>query len=643
MGTARLAVVVFMALGVLANGDDAACPSSQGLSILQMQQRVKKSVNTDDKQVTVIARYLNSQGKAAVDAVNEVGQTEDMVKMHIVKAVVSGAGLQALQEDPNIESVQEDKNDMHVLVHHRGEAISGLDRTEDTPWGLGMVNASQVPQGSNSVMVCVVDTGYGKGHPDLPTDVTGTTPEAYSGSWDFDGHGHGTHCAGTIGAIGGNNIGVTSVNPDPTKFSFHIGKGLTDGGSGSSAGVMEAVEGCIEAGAKVISMSLGGGAFSQTYANAYKEAYEDDGVLIIAAAGNDGNTVKSYPASYPHIMSVAAVDSSGNKASFSQWNDQVEIAAPGVNVKSTITSDSGASFSYASWSGTSMATPHVAGVAALVWSNFPDCSNHQIRNVLVKTARDAGVPGCDAEFGYGIVDAKAAYDLIQSQGCGAGDLSDTGRGGCDQIPGPPTPAPTPAPTCANTCASRTFELKLTTDNWPQEQSWKLLDATGAEVASGGGYTSPNTNYVENQCINSESYTFTIEDSYGDGMCCNYGSGSYEVSVNGVLAGSGGSFNASESTVIDTCPPGPAPPSPAPGPTPGPSPGPSPTPVSTTAMPSPIPSPAPSPAPGPTPGPSPPTLSGPPGPPGEQGPEGEAGPPGPAGQPGPPGPPGPPAL
>jgi len=264
-----------------------------------------------------------------------------------------------------------------------------------------------------------------------------------------------------------------------------------------------------------------------------------------------------------------------------------------------------------------MACPHVAGVAALVWSNFPDCSNHQIRNVLLKTAVDKGDPGCDHEYGYGIVDAKAAYDLLDSLGCEAGNLSNSINppGGCDQIPGAPTPAPTPAPTCIDACR---LYLNLTTDNYPAETSWKVIDADGDEAAAGTGYAGTNTVYEEAHCLSSGQHTFTIEDSYGDGMCCSYGQGSYKVTMNGAVIKEGGDFDTSESTTFVSC-----------GNTPSPAPSPAP---------SPVPSPAPSPVPGPTPGPSPPTLTGPPGPPGDQGPDGDAGPPGPPGQPGPPGPP-----
>ena len=143
------------------------------------------------------------------------------------------------------------------------------------------VNLKPDPVGAQPIKICVVDTGYGNGHNDLPTiaehGVDGFKPSSYSGSWDVDGHGHGTHCAGTIGAIGGNDNGVTSVNPDPSKFKFFIGKGLTDEGSGSSAGVMEAVDACVENGAKVVSLSLGGSGYSAATEAAYDAHYDENG------------------------------------------------------------------------------------------------------------------------------------------------------------------------------------------------------------------------------------------------------------------------------------------------------------------------------------------------------------------------------
>jgi serine protease len=130
-------------------------------------------------------------------------------------------------------------------------------------------------------------------------------------------------------------------------------------------------------------------------------------------------------------MSVAAVDANMNKAGFSQFNDQIEIAGPGVAVLSTFPPNT-----YQVLSGTSMACPYVAGVAADVWSYFPDCTNNQIRNVLLKTALDRGAAGYDIGYGHGIVQAKAAYDLLQSEGCEAGGdaATVTPLSGCAQNP-----------------------------------------------------------------------------------------------------------------------------------------------------------------------------------------------------------------
>ena len=131
------------------------------------------------------------------------------------------------------------------------------------------------------------------------------------------------------------------VNPDPTAFNFHIGKGLANSGSGTGAAVLAAVQGCVDNGAKVISMSLGGSGASSITRGIYDMHY-GNGVLIVAAAGNSGNGAFSYPASYEAVMSVAAVSiPTRNRASFSQFNSQLEISGPGVQVQSTSNLDLG--------------------------------------------------------------------------------------------------------------------------------------------------------------------------------------------------------------------------------------------------------------------------------------------------------------
>jgi serine protease len=298
---------------------------------------------------------------------------------------------------------------------------------ESTPYGISMVQADLLSDGSTgSVTVCITDTGYDGDHEDLRSylgsnidgdDNAGSGND--TGNWYEDGYGHGTHVAGTISAIGGNGTGVVGVNPSD-QIGLHIVKVFNDSGSWAyGSDMVTAIDQCVAGGAKVISMSLGGSGSSTTEQNAFDDAY-DAGVLLIAASGNDGtssgNDSYSYPASYDSVMSVAAIDSSSSVASWSQKNDQVEIAAPGVDVMSTLPDDS-----YEAWSGTSMATPHVSAVAALVWSHFPSCSNVQIRAALNATAEDLGTNGLDESYGNGLVLAKDAYDYLETNGCEGGD------------------------------------------------------------------------------------------------------------------------------------------------------------------------------------------------------------------------------
>jgi len=534
---------------------------------------------SEDEKVNLIVKYKNTEGAATAASYNIKGAALDIKKLSLEAVTVRKGDIEKISGDPNIAFVEIDEK-----VGFPGpEKMDPQDvslQGESVPWGITMVEAEHFELGADPVKICVVDTGYGLGHPDLPTNTHGVSgTDTSSGSWDFDGHGHGTHCAGTIGAIGNNGKGVVGVNPDPNRFTFHIGKGLSDSGSGTTSAVLAAAEGCAEAGAKIISMSLGGGGWSQLSHDTYKNMY-DDGILIIAAAGNGGPSASvSYPAGYPHVMSVAAVDSNGQRASFSQNDDQVEIAAPGKGVKSTITDSNGESFSYASWSGTSMACPHVAGVAALVWSHFPNCTNNQIRNVLIKSAQDKGAAGCDEDYGHGIVKAQAAYDLLNSMGCSAGGespvpLSDGGVGGCTQDPDyvpPTTAAPTPFE-----CDDKVFQLDLTTDNYGSETHWDIQDSNNGVVTVGEGYASKET-FVEKRCLEDGVYTFTIYDTYGDGMCCSYGTGSYKVTYDGAVLGEGGEFQQSESVELRSSAPTPAPaPEPAPAPSPVPAPAPQPT-------------------------------------------------------------------
>ena len=184
--------------------------------------------------------------------------------------------------------------------------------------------------------VCIIDSGYDLAHNDLSGNLVSGTNDSGTGSWSVPGNNnaHGTHVAGTIAAIA-NTEGIKGIMPNQN-VNLHIVKVFNEAGWGYSSSLVKAVQTCADNGANVVNMSLGGSQSSVTEKNALKAVY-DNGVLLIAAAGNDGNTAHSYPASYDSVMSVAAVDDKSDHAAFSQATNQVEISGPGVAILSTVT------------------------------------------------------------------------------------------------------------------------------------------------------------------------------------------------------------------------------------------------------------------------------------------------------------------
>merc|ERR1719491_1524801 len=330
-----------------------------------------------------------------------------------------------LNENDEVESVELDRKRYPMA--------------ESTPYGIGSVRAESVSDSAvSNRKMCIIDSGYDLGHPDLASDpsiVTGYEgPFSTAGPWSSDGCGHGTHVAGTIAAIGSNDQGVVGVNRNG-QLKLHIVRIFGENcvwAWGSS--LVAAMNECVDAGADVVNMSLGGSWPSAVEEAAAARITNDDGVLLVAAAGNDGNDSYSYPASYSSIMSVAAVDSNNDHVYFSQYNDEVDIAAPGWGTESTCPSSS-----YCTKSGTSMASPHVAGVAALVWSLYPSKTNLEIREALEQSAEDFGTAGRDNYYGHGLVRADRAKLYL--------DTGSTARPTVSPTPGPPTVSPTPAPPC----------------------------------------------------------------------------------------------------------------------------------------------------------------------------------------------------
>lgn len=321
------------------------------------------------------------------------------------------SSLQASVAELSEEQVEQLRNE-DAVAYVEPDPVRYL-LAEDVPYGIPRVQADQLSDAAAvNTTVCIIDSGYDINHPDLPNSgVTGSVTSQYAGNWNNDGNGHGTHVAGTIAALGGNGIGVVGVNPS-AQLGLHIVKIFNNNGDWAyGSDLIRAIEQCSDSGATVVNMSLGGPGSSQSERQAMQTFY-NNGMLLVAAAGNDGNNRYSYPASYDSVYSVAATDSNNSRANFSQYNNQVEIAAPGVGVRSTIPGGR-----YAYFNGTSMATPHVAGVSALVWSNNQGCSAQDVRNALNSTAVDLGSAGRDIYFGHGLIQAKAAHDYLQQQGC----------------------------------------------------------------------------------------------------------------------------------------------------------------------------------------------------------------------------------
>lgn len=447
---------------------------------------------------------------------------------------VPSQALNGLRNNPNVLYIEQDPKRFLMA--------------ETQPYGIAMVQADDLalqPASANRT-ICIIDSGYNLGHEDLPANNVNGTNDPGTGNWYTDENHHGTHVAGTIAAVAGNNKGVVGVFGNQN-VNLHIIKVFGADGWAYSSSLVAAAQNCESAGANVISMSLGGTFSSKTEDRYFSGAF-NRGVLSIAAAGNDGNTRKSYPASYASVVSVAAVDANKMVADFSQKNDAVEVSGPGVGVKSTVPMGMGAEASvtvgtsgfdalsmegspngdatgplvdcglgtsacpggggqvclisrgdiafadkvlacqngggvaavvynnepgalsgtlgevatdipsigvsdtqgaalsgmtgqsarvfvgagnYASFDGTSMATPHVSAVAALAWSNNTSCSNADVRNALAATAEDLGTAGRDNSYGYGLVRARAASDYLAAA---------CGDGGTD--PGPdPEPEP----------------------------------------------------------------------------------------------------------------------------------------------------------------------------------------------------------
>jgi len=326
----------------------------------------------------------------------------------VIAASVPEVAIEALKKNPNITNVELDS------------VVYALDTELDNSWGVKRIGAGIVhdsDKNGEGIKIAIIDTGIDKDHPDLDDNLVNgvnfvskpswRTPDP--NKWDDD-NGHGTHVAGIIAAED-NNTGVVGVAPGAALYALKV---LDRTGSGYVSDVVAAIQWATQNDIQVINMSLGG-AYDIFLDAACLLAYYSDGLLLVAAAGNGGSVI--YPAAYLSVIAVSATNSADELAWFSSIGDEVELAAPGVDIYSTY-KDGG----YATKSGTSMASPHVAGVAALVWADNTGWENDDVRIRLQNTAEDIGL--LSTEQGYGLVNADEAVEVSLDTGNIEGKVTD---------------------------------------------------------------------------------------------------------------------------------------------------------------------------------------------------------------------------
>ncbi len=378
--------------------------------IAQTNTSAAQNKNDDSRKIIVFKAGLND---AAKDAIIERAGGVKLKNLNRINAkavyLSSRAMTEALKANPDVARVDDD-----VIVEALGykAEVSGKISTQAAqvlPWGIDRIDAELVWPGGNtadSVKVGIIDTGISNSHPDLAANVKGgvntINPRK---SWNDD-NGHGSHVAGIVAALN-NTVGVVGVGP---KADLYAIKALNTNGSGYLSDIIEGIQWAVDNQTQVINMSLGTSSNIQSFHDAVIAA-RNAGVVIVAAAGNSGGSVL-FPAAYPEVIAVSAIDQNNVIATWSSRGSEVDLAAPGVSIYSSYKGTG-----YATLSGTSMATPHVTGSVALilgtsvgeydanlngVWD--PD----EVQKKLQDRAADLGIAGPDALYGWGLVNAYSA-------------------------------------------------------------------------------------------------------------------------------------------------------------------------------------------------------------------------------------------
>lgn len=383
------------------------------------EQLTPEKGGTPDGLIKVLIGFKEKPGPAQQALVKGVGgkikYTYNLIPA--IAASVPEVAIEALKKNPNITDVELDS------------MVYALDAELDNSWGVKRIGAGLVHNSGNNgggIRIAIIDTGIDYNHPDLQDNCADEDQNGIIDGYDFvnsdydpmDDEGHGTHVAGIVAALD-NSDGVVGVAPEASLYALKV---LDYNGNGYISDVIIAIQwasdpdgnGSADDRLDIINMSLGAYTGNIFLEWACILAYYD-GLLLVAAAGNGGSVI--YPAAYSSVIAVSATDKNDNLASFSSIGSQVELAAPGVGIYSTYISG------YATMSGTSMASPHVVGVAALVWEADSSLTNDDVRYQLQSTAEDLEL--LSTEQGYGLVDADEAVGVdIPIPGDIAGKVND---------------------------------------------------------------------------------------------------------------------------------------------------------------------------------------------------------------------------
>lgn len=274
-------------------------------------------------------------------------------------------------------------------------------------WNLPMIGTSagwNLANGHNGVVVAVIDTGIDLDHVDLAGRLVDGLNVIDGNKLPYDDVGHGTHVAGVISAVINNVEGVAGMSWADQVMPI---KALDHTGAGSTYAVAQGIIWATDHGAKVINMSLGNYVASEFLHDAIKYAYDRD-VVLVSASGNDDTEDPGYPAAYPEVLAVSATNASQRIATFSNYGYYIDVAAPGEHIASTYPDNE-----YAAMSGTSMASPHVAALAAMIRAAAPNLTNQEVMDIIRHSATDLGTPGHDHFYGYGQIDVARALQLTR--------------------------------------------------------------------------------------------------------------------------------------------------------------------------------------------------------------------------------------